>query len=64
MNGAMVESPAGGPQLIRSGSGHGVRLYAGENTEPEKAALDRLLHVASLPWVAAPVVALPDLHGK
>ena len=60
----MIESAAGGPRLIRPGSGQGVRVYAGENTGPDPAALDRLLHVASLPWVAAPVVALPDLHWK
>ena len=59
-----VDTPAGEPRLVGAGKGQGVRVYAGENTQPEKTALDRLLHVASLPWVAAPVVALPDLHWK
>ncbi|HEY3174495.1 MAG TPA: RtcB family protein [Candidatus Polarisedimenticolia bacterium] len=44
--------------------GLGVRLYAGPRSAPEPAVLQRLLSVSRLPWVARPVVALPDLHWK
>lgn len=52
------------PRHVADAHGAGVRLYAGERCPPEPAALARLLTVSRLPWVAAPVVALPDLHWK
>lgn len=42
----------------------GVRVYAVPGAPPEPEALGRLEAIARLPWVAAPVVALPDLHWK
>jgi RNA-splicing ligase RtcB len=42
----------------------GVRVFAAPGAPPEPEALRRLEAIAGLPWVAAPVVALPDLHWK
>ena len=52
------------PQFIEDPGGKGVRLFAGARLAPEKAALARCLAVSRLPWVAEPIVALPDLHWK
>jgi len=52
------------PHLVDGGRGRGVRVYAGPNSSPEPSVLQRLLWVSRLPWVAEPVVALPDLHWK
>ncbi len=46
------------------GEEESVRLFAGEGSAPEPAALQRLRAVAALPYVERPVVALPDLHWK
>jgi len=64
MNGPALQEVVGAPRLVKAVRGRGVRVYAGRNTPPEPAALERLLWVSGLPWVAAPVVALPDLHWK
>ena len=58
--------PASGlvPRLIDDPQGRGVRVYAGPRSQPEPAALQRLLYISRLPWVAEPVVSLPDLHWK
>ncbi|HET9482073.1 MAG TPA: RtcB family protein [Candidatus Polarisedimenticolia bacterium] len=52
------------PRMVEEGSGRGVLVYAGPNTAPEPSVLQRLLTISKLPWVAAPVIALPDLHWK
>ncbi len=52
------------PRIVRDGGGHGVKLYAGPRTEPAPEVIERLLSVSRLPWVAEPVVALPDVHWK
>lgn len=52
------------PRIVESPRGHGVRVYSGPRTEPDPSVMQRLLWVSSLPWVAEPVVALPDLHWK
>jgi RNA-splicing ligase RtcB len=52
------------PRMVEDSRGRGVRVYAGPHSEPEPAVLQRLLAISRLPWVAAPVVALPDLHWK
>jgi len=58
------QAPPAVPRVVADGRGAGVRLYAGERCPPEPAAFERLMMVSRLPWVAAPVVALPDLHWK
>jgi len=57
-------APMAVPRLVKDHAGRGVLVYAGPNTEPEPAALERLLSVSRLPWVMGPVVSLPDLHWK
>lgn len=52
------------PRMIEDPAGRGVKLYAGPNSGAEPEVLDRLMAVSRLPWVAEPVVALPDLHWK
>jgi RNA-splicing ligase RtcB len=44
--------------------GEGIRVFAGTNTSPDEAAISRLKVVSRLPFLAAPVVALADLHWK
>lgn len=44
--------------------GRGVKVYAGEHSSPEPEALGRLMAISRLPFVAEPVVSLPDLHWK
>ncbi|MGH9870123.1 MAG: RtcB family protein [Candidatus Polarisedimenticolia bacterium] len=65
----LPESPPARPAVPRlvqapDGSGPGVHVYAGPGAGPDPEALARLLAISRLPWVAAPVVALPDLHWK
>ncbi len=52
------------PRHVAARHGRGVRVFAGPNSSPEPSVLQRLVWVSSLPWVAEPVVALPDLHWK
>ncbi len=52
------------PRLLADRTGRGVKVYAGPRCEPEPLALERMVAVSRLPWVAEPVVALPDLHWK
>ncbi|HET6372839.1 MAG TPA: RtcB family protein [Candidatus Polarisedimenticolia bacterium] len=52
------------PYHVPAKDGRGVRLYAGAHSQPEPQVLERLLAVSRLPWVAEPVVGLPDLHWK
>ncbi|HZI94308.1 MAG TPA: RtcB family protein [Patescibacteria group bacterium] len=58
--------PAAGlvPRLVDDPQGRGVRVYAGPRSQPDPAALQRLLFISRLPWVVEPVVSLPDLHWK
>jgi len=42
----------------------GVRLFTGARTPADADTMDRLGMVASLPYVAAPVIGLGDLHWK
>jgi len=41
-----------------------IRLFTGEKTAPDAPTMKRLEQVAALPYVAAPVVGLGDLHWK
>ncbi|MBI3448841.1 MAG: RtcB family protein [Acidobacteria bacterium] len=41
-----------------------IRVLSGARTPPDAEALGRLEAIAALPYVAAPVVALGDLHWK
>jgi len=52
------------PHHVETKHGRGVRVFAGPHSGPEPSVLQRLMWVSSLPWVAEPVVALPDLHWK
>ncbi len=53
-----------GSRLVEDPLGRGVRVYSGARTSPDPEALQQLLTVSRLPWVAEPVIALPDLHWK
>lgn len=50
------------PRIVEGGAG--VRLFTGKLTAPDAETLERLRAVAAIPGVAAPVVALADLHWK